>query len=106
MMYFLIKDDDLFNKYNTIWNKLSDNIKTMYNNEHVYNRNFLKTKTKYDGDETTDFDDKGVPKVDSNYTCLSEISLDSIVKTNENYFLQVFLKEWKYIFKKSDCTYY
>ena len=27
MMYFLIKDDDLFNKYNTIWNKLSDNIK-------------------------------------------------------------------------------
>ena len=79
---------------------------TMYNNEHVCNRIFLKTKTKSDGDETTDFDDKRVTKVDSNYTRLAEISLDSILKTDENYFLQVFLKEWKYIFKKSDCTYY
>ena len=26
-MYFLIKDDDFFEKYNTIWDKASTNIK-------------------------------------------------------------------------------
>ena len=72
----------------------------MYNNKLVYNKNFSKTKTKSCRDETTDFDDKGVPKVDSNYTCLAEISLDSILKTDENYFPQVFLKNGNVFFKK------
>ena len=36
----------------------------------------------------------------SNYTCLAVISLDSALKKDENYYLQVFLKECKYIEKK------
>ena len=39
-------------------------------------------------------------KVDSNHTCLAVITLDSALKKNDNYYLQVFLKEWKYIEKK------
>ena len=38
--------------------------------------------------------------MDSNYTCLAVISLDSALKKDENYYLQVFLKECKYIEKK------
>ena len=38
--------------------------------------------------------------MDSNYTCLAVISLDSTLKKDENYYLQVFLKECKYIEKK------
>ena len=49
-----------------------------------------------DGDETADFHDKEVPKVDSNYTCLAVIFLDSVLKKDESYYLQVFLKECKY----------
>ena len=37
-------------------------------------------------------------KVDSNHTCLAVITLDSALKKND--YLQVFLKEWKYIEKK------
>ena len=60
----------------------------------------MKIKLKSYGDEVTDFYDKEVPKVDSNYTCLAVISLDSAVKKYENYHLQVFSKECKYIKKK------
>ena len=38
--------------------------------------------------------------MDSNHTCLSVISLDSAFKKDENYYLQVFLKESKYIEKR------
>ena len=36
----------------------------------------------------------------SNYTCLAVISLDSALKKDEKYYLQVFLKVWKNIKKK------
>ena len=38
--------------------------------------------------------------MDSNYTYLAVISLDSALKIDENFFLQVFLKECKHIEKK------
>ena len=66
----------------------------------VYNKNYLKTKVKSHGDEVTDFYDKKIRKLDSNHTCLSVISLYSALKKDDNYYLQVFLKECKYIEKK------
>ena len=39
-------------------------------------------------------------KVDSNHTCWAVISLDSALKKDENYYMEVFLKESKYIGKK------
>ena len=57
-MYFLIEDDDLLEKYNTICDKVSANIKEEFDSEPLYNKGFLKTKTKYHGDEVTDFYDK------------------------------------------------
>ena len=41
-----------------------------------------------------------IPKVDSNHNCLAVISLDSVLKGDDNYYPQVFLKECKYIEKK------
>ena len=40
------------------------------------------------------------PKVESNHSHLAVISLDSALKKNENYYLQIFLKDCKYIEKK------
>ena len=42
-----------------------------------------------------------IKKLDSNHTFLAIISLDSALKKDENYYPQVFLKEFKYIEKKS-----
>ena len=38
-MYFLIKDDDLLEKYNTIWDKVSADIKKEFDSDLVYNKN-------------------------------------------------------------------
>ena len=59
----------------------------------------MKTKIKSHDDEVTDFYGKKIPKVDSNHTCLAVISLDSALKKDGRYYLQVFLKECKYIEK-------
>ena len=80
MDIFLIEDDGLREKLNTIRNKVSSDIKREFDSEPVYNQNFLKTKIKSYGDDVTDFYDKEIPKVNSNHTCLAVISLDSALK--------------------------
>ena len=99
-MYFLIEYDDLVEKYNTIRGKLSTDIKKEFDIEPVYNKNDLKTKIRSHGNEVTEFYNKKVPKSDFNYTCSAVISLDSVNKKDDNCYLQVFLKECKYIEKK------
>ena len=45
-MYFLIKDEDLIEKCNTILDKVSNDIKKEFDSEPVYDKKFLKTKIK------------------------------------------------------------
>ena len=59
----------------------------------------METKIKSDCDEVTDFYNKNIPKVDSNDTCLAVISLDSALKKDGNYYLQLFFKKYKYMVK-------
>ena len=40
-MYLLIEDDDSLEKYNTLWDKISADIKRGFNREPVYNKFFL-----------------------------------------------------------------
>ena len=55
-MYFLIEDDELLEKYNTIWD--SANIRKESDSESDCNEEFLKTKIKSHDHEVTDFYDK------------------------------------------------
>ena len=43
-MYILIEDDDLLKKYNTIWDKVSADIKEEFDSETAYDKEFLKAK--------------------------------------------------------------
>ena len=80
--------------------------KKEFDSEPTYNKGFVKTKIKYHGNEITDFYDKNVLQVDSNYICLAVISLNSALEKDGNYYSQVFLNtkciyiECKYIEKK------
>ena len=97
-VYFLIEDREL-EKYNTIWDKASADIKKEFDREPIFNKIFLKTKINSHGDEVTDFYHNETPKPDSNHTCLAVNSMDSTLKRDKNYYPQVFLKECKYIEK-------
>ena len=62
-MSFLIKDEELLKKYNKFWDKVSNNIKTDFDSEPVYNEKYLKTKIKtYEGKISTNFHDDRIPK--------------------------------------------
>ena len=99
-MYYLIEDDYLLEKYNTIWDKVSADIKKEFDSKPVYNKELLKAKVKSYDDEVTDVYDKKLPKVDYSHTCLAVVSLASALKKEENYYPQVFLKDCKHIGKK------
>ena len=98
--YIFLIQDDLLKKINTIWDKIIADIEKECDSKHFYTKEFLKTKIKSHGDEVTDFYDKKIPKVESNHTCLAVLTLDSAFRKQDSYYLQVFLKECKYIEKK------
>ena len=60
----------------------------------------MKIIIKLHSDKVTNIYGKRIPKVNSNHTCLVIISLDSVLNKDGNYFIQVLLKECKYIEKK------
>ena len=72
-------------KYNTIYDKISADVKKQFDSKPVYNKKFLKTKIKSYGDEVTDFYNIEIPGVDSNHTCLVVVNLGSALKKDENY---------------------
>ena len=50
------------------WDKGSADIRKEFDSKPVFNRNFLKTKIKSHDDKVSDFNNKKIPKVDSNHT--------------------------------------
>ena len=63
-MCFLMKDNELVQKHNEIWGKVSNTVQKQFDSEPVYNGNYLKTKIKsYDK----------MPKRGSHCICLSVV---------------------------------
>ena len=53
---FLIKDDELLEKYNEIWDKVSHTVGKVYDSNPVYNKKYLRAKIKsYNGKINTNF---------------------------------------------------
>ena len=97
---FLIKGDELLEKYNEISEKLKDNLKKEFESEPVYYEKYLKGKIiSYNGKTNSNFHSKKIPKGDSQYICLSVISIDSLSRRGKHY-SQVFIQECKYVVKK------
>ena len=62
-MSFLIKDDELLEKCNEIWEKVTNSIKNEFDSETVYDEKYLKTKKKsYNGQIDTNFNNNIIPK--------------------------------------------
>ena len=83
-----------------IWNEAINKIKKNLIENPSTIKKFIKIKIKSYGDEATDFHDKEMHKAGSNYTCLAVMLIGFVLKNDENYYPQMFLKEWKYIEKK------
>ena len=56
------------------------------------------------GYEATDFYDKEIAKLSSNHPLLAVITINSVLKINESYYLQAFFNKCKFIEKKKTLT--
>ena len=82
-MSFLVKDDELLEKYNGIWEKVSQSIREELDSEPVYNEKYLKTKIKsYQGKININFHYNEIPKESSQCIFLTVIMTDSVFRTD------------------------
>ena len=76
---FLIKNDELLEKYNEIWEKGSNSNKKAFYSKPVYNKRYLKTRTKsYEEKINTKFHNNKIPQEGCQCICLSLILIGSV----------------------------
>ena len=104
-MSFLIKDDEVRDKYNKIWDVIKNKLDINFNSEPVYEYRCLKAKVReFDGVIKTIFLDNDMPKENMHYTCMACITIDSILRINKKNHPQVYLEESKYKVKKMQMS--
>ena len=80
-MPFLIKDDEVLEKFKQIWDLIKNELKIEFHSESVYDKKYLKTKVReYDGEIKTNTLGNGIPKENMHYTCITCITIDSVMR--------------------------
>ena len=101
---FLIKDDDVWDKYHEIWCVIKDKLAIKFNSEPVYECKYLRAKVREsDGVIKTNFLGNDVPKENMHYTCIAFITINSVLRIDQKNHPQVYLEECKYRAKKYKC---
>ena len=92
-MSFLIKDDEVWDKYDKIWDVIKDKLGIKFHSEPVYEYEYLKAKVKeFDGVIKTNFLGNDMPNENMYYTCIACITIDSIMNIDKKNHLQVYLE--------------
>ena len=100
-MSFFIKDDEVWDKYDKIWDVIKDKLGINFHSEAVYEYKCLKAKvTEFNGVIKTNFLGNDMPKENMHYTCIACITIDSVMRIDKKNHPQVYLEECKYRVKK------
>ena len=101
---FLIEDDELWDKYDDIWDTIKNKLGIKFHSEPVYKYRYLKAKVReFDDVIKTNFLGNGVPKENMHYTCIACITIDFVMNCDKKNRLQVYLEQCKYRAKKYKC---
>ena len=77
----MIKNDDVLDKYNEIWDKIKNKLNIKFHSMPVYDEKYLKFKVReFDGGIKTNFLGNEVPKENMHYTCIACITIDSVMR--------------------------
>ena len=102
-MSFFIKDDEVWEKYNKIWDVIKNKLGIKFHSEPVYEYKYMKVKVKeFDGVIKTNFLGIDMPKENMHYTCMACIIIDSVMRIDNKNHPQIYLEECKYRPKKID----
>ena len=83
-MSFLIKNDEVWEKYEDIWNVIKNKLSIKFHREPFYENKYLKANVrKFDGDIKTNFLSNGLPKENTYCKCIACINFHSVLKMNK-----------------------
>ena len=83
-MPFLIKDDEVLDKYDKIWDVIKDKLGINFHSEPVYEYRYLKPKLReFDGVIKTNFLGNDMLKENMHYTCITCITIDSVLRIDK-----------------------
>ena len=83
-MSYLNKDDEVWDKFDKIWDVIKDKLGVKFYTESVYEYNYLKAEVReFDGIIKTKFLDNNMPKENMHYTCIAYITIDSVLTIEE-----------------------
>ena len=93
---FFVKDDDVGDKYNEIWDKIKEKLNIKFHSIPVYDETYIKTKVReFNGVIKTNFLGGKVPKENMPY-----ITIDSVTRMQKKNYPQVYLEQCKCRVKK------
>ena len=82
-MFFFIKDDEVWDKYDQIWDVVKNKL-INFHGQPAYEYRYLKAKVKeFDGVIKTNFLGNNVSKENMHYTCISCITIDSFLRIDK-----------------------
>ena len=100
-MSFMVKNPNVLDEYNEIWDKIKEKLNIKFHSMPVYNETYIKAKVrKFDGVIKTNFLGDEVPKENIYYTCIACITIDSVMRMEKKNYPQVYLEECKYKIRK------
>ena len=83
-MSFMVKDGDVLDKYNKIWDKIKEKLNIKFHSKHVYDQTYIKVKVReFDAVIKTNFLGNKVPRENIHYTCIACITLDSVMRMDK-----------------------
>ena len=104
-MSLVIKDDDVLDKCNEIWDKIKETLSIKFHSIPVYDEQYIKAKVReFNGVSNTNFSSDDVPKENKHYTCIACITIDSVMRVENKNYPQVYLEECKYKIKQTKMT--
>ena len=97
----MIKDVNILDKYNEIWDKIKEKLNNKFHSKPVYDQIHLKAKVRrFDGKIKANVLGNKIPKENLHYTCIACITVDSVMKVDNKNYAQVYLEECKHRVKK------
>ena len=92
-MSFLIEDEDVYLKYNEIWNKIKKLLGVKLHIQPIYDDKYIKNKVKtFNSVINTLFSGNEIPKEKNRYICITEIYVDSVLKIDKENYPQGYLE--------------
>ena len=80
-MSFLIKNDRVLDKYNTISDKIKETLNIKFHSMPVYDEKYIKAKVReFNGAIKTNFLGDEMPKENLYYVCIDCITIDSVMR--------------------------